>query len=129
MHGHWLGCLVAATGVLAGCEQSTGPSGGGSGSAQSTDCALVIAAIYSSYTVDQVAQFRSDPTLSKWFDTTREVTERACRDDGWPEAVKHCIVTAKAGGVKTCQTQMSAALHDKLEARLRDAMNASVKIP
>jgi hypothetical protein len=67
--------------------------------------------------------FRSDPTMSKWFDTTRRVTEEACRGDAWPEALKQCIVSAGSGsGVQGCQSAMPRDLHAKMEARLRAAM-------
>ena len=116
--------------ALAGCEDApSSPAAPGSGGASGISCAQVAAGVRATYTPDQVATFRSDPTLSAWFDTTVRIVEEACSQDQWPEPVKQCIVTAKPGpnGLQTCNQTMPAALQQKLQSRMVQAMKTTVK--
>jgi hypothetical protein len=124
--------LAALAIVLVGCEDSTSqlnhPAGSGS-TAGTIPCAQVAVQVRASYTPDQVATFRSDPTTSAWFDTTMRIVEEACAQDQWPEQLKQCIVGATPGpsSLQTCNQTMPAALQQKLQARMVQAMKTTVK--
>jgi hypothetical protein len=114
--------------LVAACDSAPvgGPGSGG------IDCGQVVSVIRATYTAGEVSTFRSDPTLSKWFDTTMTVVGDACRQDAWPEAVKQCIVAAKPGSgsgaaLQGCNHAMPAALQQKLQDRMVRAMSATVK--
>jgi hypothetical protein len=118
-----------ALALLLACDAAPTSNSPGSGS-QGIDCAQVVTALRATYTADQVSMFRSDATMSRWFDTTMQVVGDACRQDAWPEAVKQCIVAAKPGqpnALQGCNTAMSAALQQKLQDRMVQAMKTTVK--
>lgn len=90
------------------------------------DCPKVRAKVEASYGA-QAATFRSDPTMSKWFDLTMQVVQQACQQDFWPESLKTCILAVESTGgdaLQRCNQNMPPELQKKMQARMIEAQKS-----
>ncbi|MEO8700971.1 MAG: hypothetical protein ABI867_13065 [Kofleriaceae bacterium] len=95
-------------------------AGSGSG-----DCVKVRDKIRAAYNAQQVASFNSQPSTAKWFELTMQVVQQSCEQDGWPDAVKQCILAGTANNpnaLQACNQTMPPALQQKLQDRMVAAM-------
>lgn len=71
----------------------------------------------------QVASGTS-PDLQQMFTKVMAVVQQSCEQDGWPAALKQCFLTSadSSAGLEACSRQMSAALQQKVTARITAAM-------
>jgi hypothetical protein len=63
---------------------------------------------------------------TKMLDRMMGVMTTACSEDGWPDALKRCVVATKPGdmpALQACNENMPQDLQDKLAERMRQAMN------
>jgi hypothetical protein len=63
---------------------------------------------------------------AKMLDRMMAVMTTACSEDGWPDALKRCVVATKPGdmpALQACNENMPQHLQDKLAERMRQAMN------
>lgn len=119
-----LGLLLSVSIAALGCERSVDPQGN---PPSAIDCATVAAKIRATYTDEQVKMFRSEPKMSRWFDTTIRIVEQSCNEDRWPDAVRRCAVEAKphdSVALTTCNQAMPVDLQSKMQERMVEAMKA-----
>lgn len=87
------------------------------------DCRRVADKVRASYGT-KADEFRRDPTMSKWFDTTMRIIQESCEQDRWPDSIKRCILgsTASTDALQGCNQAFPASLQQKLQERMVAAM-------
>jgi hypothetical protein len=60
------------------------------------------------------------PALAGWANRELDIEQAACVEDGWPDAVKACLLGS--GAAQACAAGLPAPLQAKLQARLVAAM-------
>jgi hypothetical protein len=65
-----------------------------------------------------------DTQTQQMFGKVMTVVQESCEQDGWPEALKSCILLSKDGsdGMTECNGQMPSQLQQQLQARMVKAM-------
>lgn len=66
-----------------------------------------------------------DPSLKAWGAKELDIEETACVEDGWPDALKACMLAGSGGG--PCKAGLPAGLQRELQARLQTAFDQDFK--
>ena len=93
--------------------------------AAATPCAPVVERLTTSMAMQMQQSLPADKA-KKWTARLSDVLAASCAEDGWPEAVKACVVTAKTDEeVNACGdgAKGDAELQAKMMARMQPLMN------
>ncbi len=84
------------------------------------ECGQIIAKVRGA----MMKQIQSDPRMLDMMGKAMTVMQQSCEQDAWPESLGQCALAAgeTTDALAACQAQMSPALQQKIESRMRTAM-------
>ncbi len=117
-------CLEAATDkwAAAQCAPSMFPELAAPPAGATTDCGAIVDKLR----VAMSAQMGnvSDPQITKMLTLAMDVVRDSCREDGWPDVFKQCILASASttDAMTACENQMPPGLQQKMTTRMQKAM-------